>query len=209
VEERWVCRRCFAANGASDDSCAQCGLSRDAVPTPQEQAAALQSAAAVEAGRQPGWQRLLRFWWIPAIGIFLAFGYFGFAHRDANGAISGGGTLSIQDLAVGDCFDVAESDEVSQVDAAPCAEPHAYELFHIATWREGEAFPSDSAMESFVIAECGSAYAAYVGERVNDVTLDVIFFTPTADGWGSGDRVFQCAVYDTTNAELSGSLRSS
>lgn len=207
LEDRWVCRRCFAPNGDGDDACRQCGLARGVVPTPAEQAIAMQTGIAPAAAPRPLWRRLVRFWWIPAIGLFLLVGYLGNVRRDDNGAITGSGTVSVADLAVGDCFDVGGGDEVSQVDAAPCSEAHQYELFHVATWRDGDGFPSQDAMDDFVVNECGPAFSAYLGAGTATAALDVIFFTPTEDGWEDGDRVFQCAVYDTTNAELTGSLR--
>lgn len=207
MEERWVCRRCFAANNESDAACRQCGLQRDAELPPEEQAAAMQEHGATRAAA-PWWRRLLRFWWIPAIGLFLAVGYFTQARRDDSGQINTGGTLSIGDLQTGDCFDAEDTDELADVQARPCTQSHQYELFHVATWTHGGGdYPSGAAVEQFVIDQCGPAYDAYVGTGAAADELEVLFITPTQESWDDGDRVIQCAVYDDARPELTESLR--
>ena len=126
MTERWVCKRCFADNDETNSACQRCGLIRGAEATDADQARPADG----------GWRRWLRYWWIPAIVVALAVGYFTNARRGADGGITDGGTLQIADLRVGDCFDLTEATatEISEVDAKPCTDAHEYEMFHITTW---------------------------------------------------------------------------
>jgi Septum formation len=207
MNERWVCKRCFADNEARDGSCRQCGLARGSEATPADQATwAAQTEAAKPSGRPP-W---LRFWWVPVLAISLVVGYVVSVRRDDSGAISSGGTLSIEDLQVGDCFTLAEEgeeDAVSEVDAKPCREAHEYELFHVATWSDSASgYPTEDAMLDFIVAECVPAFERYVGTGFQQSQLDFVQFVPLEEGWDAGDRVFQCALYDPASAHLTESL---
>jgi hypothetical protein len=194
VNERWVCKRCFADNEEGNSACTRCGLLRG-------------TAVDAPATAEPAWQRYRRFWWIPVLAVVLGVGYLTSARRDGGGAITDAGSLQIQDLRVGDCFDVEEADEVSEVDAGPCTDPHGYEMFHFASWDGGDAYPTDDAMLDFIIAACVPQFEAYVGMSYESSVLDFVPFTPTEDGWADGDRVVQCALVGATNEQLTTSLR--
>jgi len=206
VNERWVCKRCYADNNESDGSCQRCGLMRGAETTEADQQAWAVEGGASPAAATPGWRRWIRFWWVPALAIVLVVGYLASARRDGGGEIAAGGTLSIADLRVGDCFDFEEVDEISEVDERPCAEGHKYELFHVATWTASGDYPSETAMMTFVGEECIPAFDRYVGTDYLASQLDFVPFTPVEDGWNQGDRVFQCALVDPMNPQLTESL---
>jgi len=208
VIERWVCKRCFADNSETDSACQRCGLIRGAEATPADQTAWASQGGAATATAKPGWRRWIRFWWIPALTIFLVVGYTVSARRDGGGAITAGGSLSIQDLRVGDCFNSEESTEISSVDARRCDEAHEFEVFHIATWTGSSTYPTEDAMLRFVFEECVPAFETYVGRTYQASRLDFMHFSPVEDGWNTGDRVFQCAMFDPV-AELTASLRDS
>ena len=209
MNDRWVCKRCFADNDQASAACVRCGLIRGAEATESDQAgwAASQPSAQPRAGG--GWTGLLRFWWIPAIIIALAVGYFTTARRGDDGGISGAGTLQVDDLRVGDCFvfeDTAE--EFSEVDARPCTQSHKYELFHITTWTDaGAAYPTEDAWFGFFFEACVPAFISYVGHDYETSMLDFVPFTPTEAGWDAGDRVVQCALVDPFDTALTESLR--
>ena len=209
MNERWVCKRCFADNDQTNAACARCGLIRGAEATDADQSgwAAAQSAAQPQAGG--GWTRLLRFWWIPAVVIVLAVGYFTNARRGDDGGISEAGTLQVDDLRVGDCFVFEETvDEISEVDARPCTEAHRYEIFHITSWDGGGVeYPTEDAWFSFFFDACVPAFNSYVGHTYETSQLDFVPFTPTEEGWDEGDRVVQCALVDPNETELTASLR--
>ena len=209
MNERWVCKRCFADNDASAGSCVRCGLVRGSETTDADRQAWAAQATTDGAAAQPepGWRRWARFWWVPAVAVVLVVGYLASARRDDGGEITSGGTLSIEDLQVGDCFNFSEEeDEISQVDARPCSEAHGYELFHVATWAGSSTYPSEDQMLTFVIDECVPAFASYVGEAYETSVLDFVHFAPVPEGWDAGDRVFQCALYDPANSTVTTSF---
>jgi hypothetical protein len=207
VNERWVCKRCFADNEEADSGCRQCGLQRGAESTEADRATWATQAAAAGEGPRPGWQRWVRFWWIPALAIVLLVGYLVSARRDDAGSITSGGSLSIEDLRVGDCFNSDEAEEISSVDARRCDEAHQYEMFHIATWTAGGGYPTEDAILGFVFDECMPAFESYVGRSFESSRLDFVHFVPVEAGWDAGDRLFQCAMFDPAVAQLSESLR--
>ena len=207
MNERWVCKRCFADNEETDSTCRQCGLMRGAESTEADRASWATQAGPATAGRPAGGRGWLRFWWIPALAIFLVVGYLVSARRDDSGSITAAGNLSIEELRVGDCFNSDEADEISSVDARPCDQSHQYEMFHIATWTAAGGYPTEDAMLGFVVDECFPAFEAYVGLSFQESTLDFVHFVPVEAGWQDGDRVFQCAMFDPAVAELSESLR--
>lgn len=206
MNERWVCKRCFADNEDGDAACVRCGLARDAEPTAADGTSLPAAAAAPE---DPGWRRWLRFAWVPVVAVVLVVGYLASARRDDAGVISAGGTLSIEDLRVGDCFDAAEASEISEVEARPCTDAHEFELFHVAEWNGSGDYPSETAMTDFVIDECIPAFEEYVGTSFQTSSLDFVHFVPLEEGWNAGDRIFQCAVFDPDDTELTSSLAGS
>jgi Septum formation len=207
VSDRWVCKRCFADNDEPMATCQRCGLLRGAESTATDQQGWAASEAAASPPSDPGWRRWLRFWWVPALGIVLLVGYLASARRDGAGEITAGGTLSIEEVRVGDCFDFAQDqEEVSEVDARRCDEPHAYEMFHVATWGGSSDYPSDDQMVSFVLDECLPAFERFVGLAYETSELDFDYFVPLEAGWAAGDRVFQCALYDPGDRAVTTSL---
>lgn len=210
MTERWVCKRCFTSNEGTAASCVQCGLLRGSevpAPTPGEQAA---WQPVQQPQRQAGWTRWLRFAWIPIVAIVVLVGILSTARRDEGGAITGAGTVEINDLRVGDCFDSAsDTEEIAEVDGKPCTEPHEYELFHVATWTGSEEYPSDSDMEQLIIAECLPAFEGWVGIPYEESIYDIFWTAPTQESWDAGDRLFQCAIYEPGNTELTASVRGS
>ena len=208
MTERWVCKRCFADNEETDSACQRCGLVRGSESTEADKTTWASQAAAAQPATEPaGWQRWLRFWWIPALAIVLVVGYFVSARRGDGGAITSAGNLAIEDVRVGDCFNSDEEEEISSVDARPCDQPHEYEMFHVATWTGSDAYPTEDAMFGFVIQECVPAFETYVGRSFEASRLDFVHVFPIEEGWNDGDRVFQCAMFDPAVPELTESLR--
>ena len=205
MNERWVCKRCFADNNDTDTVCGNCGLGRGS-EVPAEGGETL-ATAATATDAQPGWRRWLRYWWIPAIVIILGVGYLASARRDGSGLITDGGTVAIEEVRVGDCFNSEDEDEISEVDAQPCTEAHEYELFHIATWDGSSEYPTDDAMSAFVFEECVPAFEEFVGRSYESSQLDFVHLYPVEEGWNAGDREFQCVLVDPGDAELTTSLR--
>lgn len=219
MTDRWVCKRCFADNEGAAFACARCGLARGSEVTPADQQSwATEAGVAVPGAEQPGWSRWLRFWWIPAIAIVLAVGWFTAARRGDDGSLTSGGTLSVTDLRVGDCFnnDEESQEEITDVDAVPCDEPHEYEVFAVAE-HESESFPTDSEFEEIFGSLCVPAFETYVGSSYATSALYAGFITPSETSFAERDREYACYRFepvdpndpDSANVELTGSMKGS
>jgi len=213
VNERWVCKRCFADNDDSSGACQRCGLTRGSESAAADQTAwaAAPQAAAADARRGGMLSQVLRFWWIPAVAIALVVGYFTTAQRGDDGTLSTAGNVTVDELRVGDCFNASEfSDageaEVSDVDGVPCTEPHTFEVFAVADY--GGAFPGTDSQFQVAFGEvCIPPFEDYVGIPYEDSILWASAITPTEDGWNAGDREFICHLHEENATPLSESQR--
>jgi hypothetical protein len=210
---RWVCRRCYESNDADATACARCGLERGAEPTDGDAAEGTSPPAqwapvAKQDSRPPWLKLLLRFGWVGVVIVIAVVGILLNARRDDSGQISSGGNLQIQDLRVGDCFNIKDetADSVSDVEAHPCTQAHKYEMYHVADMAAGD-YPTDQQMENFAGQECLPAFASYVGTTYDESALNFFYFAPGQDAWDDGDRSVQCAAFDPENAELTSSLK--
>jgi hypothetical protein len=207
MSDRWVCRRCFADNEEIDAACARCGQARGADATVEEQRAWAAQTGATPIGEEPpAWRSWLRFWWIPAIAIFLAVGYFTTARRGDDGALSSAGRVSVNDLRPGDCFNSGDETEISDVDGVPCDEPHKWEVFAVDT-HEAPALPSDAELDTVFGSICLDEFASYVGAPYESSEIYASMISPSEGSWADGDRTFTCVLYDPEDAELTESLR--
>jgi hypothetical protein len=194
MSDRWVCRRCFADNEEVDAVCARCGHTRGADATVEDQRAwAAQTGATPIGEAPPAWRGWLRFWWIPALAIFLAVGYLTTARRGDDGALDSAGRVPVNDLRAGDCFNTDDENEISDVDGVPCTEPHEYEVFAVDT--------HDAA------SICLDDFDAYVGAPYDTSAIYASMISPSEGSWADGDRTFTCVLYDPDDAELTESLR--
>ena len=205
MTERWVCKRCFADNDESNGACHRCGLIRGAEASPADQTAWTGHAAG-PAAPVPAWRSWLRYWWIPALAVVLAIGFFANARRDGSGALEAAGTVAIDELRAGDCFNGGEEELVSDVDGVPCTEPHEYEVFAVAP-HEAESFPGDAEMEAIFTSVCEPAFESFVGAPYASSRLYASMITPSEESWGNGDRSFICILYDPEDPELTASMR--
>lgn len=114
------------------------------------------------------------------------------------------------DLAVGDCFDEPTSadQEVESVQHHPCNEAHTGEVFLVQDVADAATFPSDSDWLDEVSTRCLPTFATYTGVAYEDTeTLDIGWFTPTADGWGKGDRELICYVRQVDGSATTTSVK--
>jgi hypothetical protein len=199
VNERWVCKRCFADNEATDASCTKCGLARGAEVAESDQAA--WAAPGTATPERPAWMGLLRFWWVGVILVVLAVGWFTAARRGDDGSLTSAGTVDVTELRVGDCFSGAEETQISEVDGVPCAEPHDYEIFAVSE-QPGDSYPTDAEFDAIFGSLCVPAFESYVGAPYASSELYAGMITPSESSWGDGDRDYLCYLYEPTDASL-------
>jgi len=181
-------------------------------PPPPTDPAAIPGWSGAEAPRRSWFQRIPAGWLIVAvlvIGGALVGWYFN-AGRSSSGDINKAGDLHATDLRVGDCFDLKNPnvDTIEDVRAVPCTSDHTYELFFRGTMPEGD-YPTDDAFDSWMSSNCIPAFNTYVGRSYDQSNLEVYYMVPTDDGWRSGDRSIQCALYPQNNAHPTTSLKGS
>lgn len=207
MADRWVCKRCFAANDESAGQCAACGLVRGSEAPASEQWQPAAAPPASSGGSR--WLAVLaRFWWIPVAILIAVGGSLFAASRDDSGQITDGGDLGIADLRPGDCFDLKDASEelIDDVEAKPCSDTHEFEMFFVGSL-SGDAYPSEDVMTGYVIDNCIPAFDTYVGMDYQSSMYDIFHFVPSEDGWDAGDHTVQCAVFHPTDDELTGSLK--
>lgn len=204
MTQRWVCKRCFTDNDGDAGACARCGLLRGSEVSDADRSAwAAQTGAAdpMAAGKEPAWRGLLRYWWIPALLIALGVGWFTAARRGDDGSLTSGGTVTVDDLRIGDCFDAGNETEISDVDGMPCDEPHDYEVFAVQE-RDGDTYPTEDEFDAIFESICIAAFEPYVGSDYTTSALYAGMITPSESSWDDGDREYVCYLYEPVDETL-------
>ena len=113
------------------------------------------------------------------------------------------------DLAIGQCFDEpSSSTDITTVVKHPCTEAHDAEVFHVAEYSGGDAFPIALSLDSFIDETCVPAFATYVGEPFESATdYDLGYFYPDRESWDRGDRTFSCYISRADGAKLTQTVK--
>jgi hypothetical protein len=121
--------------------------------------------------------------------------------------ISEAGEADVFSLAIGDCFNDQEAEEISSVPALPCTEPHDYEAYHSFDLTDAETFPGDEAVTTAAQDGCVAEFEPFIGKSFEESTLDLTFIGPTEGSWTEGDREILCVVMgqELTTGSLAGS----
>ena len=116
-------------------------------------------------------------------------------------------TTTVDDLAVGDCFDDGNAEGVVRL---PCTVAHDGEIIGIVTLREGP-YPGDNGVDKAADRACTHDFTKYVGKSVDDSELDLYYWPPNEDLWNDDDRVVVCdATYrGDAYAKLTGTIKHS
>ena len=138
------------------------------------------------------------------VGIIVVIVAVGFIFRDF---LSG----NASDLNVGDCFDppTTVNTVVKDVQHHPCSDAHRAEVFFVADYDQaGQAYPGQSAFETWVFDRCVGAFNTYVGRSYEDAKeLDFQPFWPTEEGWGKGDKEVTCFAIRVDGGTMTGSVK--
>ena len=137
---------------------------------------------------------------IPVIFLVIAVGAVVFRDRLSSNAA---------DLVAGDCFMVPALETIEDVQHNPCTDPHDGEVLYTGDFEAGSVFPSDTQFDSWVQANCvDQRFAEFVGASFQArEDIDLGYFTPTAEGWGEGDRQMICYLTPTTGEMGTSSFR--
>jgi hypothetical protein len=88
-----------------------------------------------------------------------------------------------------------------------CAAEHDAEVYALVSLPEGP-WPGEEAVDAAADEACRSEFEAYVGAAYDDSALYFLYYSPTQDGWATGDREVICLVFDP-EGPLTGSVRGS
>jgi hypothetical protein len=147
-----------------------------------------------------------------AIYIVIALAIVGYnavteADRDSSGAIVGEGNVDAFEIRVGDCFDDTGSfDKISSLPGVPCSEPHDNEAFAVIELTIA-SYPEGDAMGVLAHDSCLQRFESFVGRDYDSSSLDILTMYPTTESWQQNDREVVCAVYDTEESKLVGSVK--
>ncbi len=113
------------------------------------------------------------------------------------------------DLQVGDCFHVPNGDSISDVQHAPCTEAHDGEVIVVHDYPAGSTYPTVDEFDLWVKQECvDTAFAGYVGAPFDSrQDIDIGYFYPLEENWGSGDREMICYVSPVGGGTVTQSFR--
>jgi hypothetical protein len=121
--------------------------------------------------------------------------------------ISEAGQTDVFTLAVGDCFNDQEAEEVDSVEAIPCGDPHDYEAYFAFDLPDADAFPGADAVNQAAEDGCIAEFGTFVGAAYEDAApLDFNYLSPTEGSWDEGDREILCIVMEAekTTGTLAG-----
>lgn len=112
---------------------------------------------------------------------------------------SGGTTVSVFDIKVGDCYqDPEESDTVAELTLVDCDAPHDNEIYAFGLYPAGDddPFPDEADLDEFSDEFCTEEFEAYVGIDYQDSIYYITYLQPTEGSWEDGDREVVCILYD-------------
>jgi hypothetical protein len=124
--------------------------------------------------------------------------------RDETGAIVESGGVGVFQLQVGDCVQLPDATEVQSVEGVPCDEPHDAQVFSEFDLA-GTTYPVDIDTEAG--DGCYERWQPTLGTVYeDDLERDITFFTPTPEGWLTGDRGVTCFVIPVDGLPVTGSV---
>lgn len=103
-----------------------------------------------------------------------------------------GGTLSANDVRIGDCLVSAPEHEVTVVTAVPCTEPHDLVAFHSFALPSG-TFPGTEVVEEEALESCVEAMSTTTDSSWQNTRVGVTTIHPARESWTrSKDREVVC-----------------
>ncbi len=122
--------------------------------------------------------------------------------------------VSVDDLQVGDCYNLPDDDEddaVATLERTECDEPHDGELFaQQPVTLDDDDYPGDEAIRPEVVRICtGQAFDDYIGTSFDLSRFDVYPLQPSEESWEDGDREIACFVRNPDGSRLQESVEGS
>ncbi|PSK98666.1 putative regulator of septum formation [Haloactinopolyspora alba] len=126
------------------------------------------------------------------------------ADRDDTGRIDQEGWVDATDLKAGDCVnDLEETEEVHNVDAVPCSQPHDGEVYANFELAEGD-YPGESAVFTQAEQQCSVMLRNYSPDAFEDPAIGIYYLYPREDRW-SFDREVTC-IAESLDGRTTGTI---
>ena len=122
-----------------------------------------------------------------------------------------GETLDAFQMSAGDCFDdvALGTEEVADVPAVPCAQPHDNEVFATFDVTDG-AFPGDERLYEMADQGCLDRFQGAIGAPYEQSVLVFTTLIPSERSWNErNDREVVCVAYHMQLEKLTGSVLAS
>lgn len=106
-------------------------------------------------------------------------------------------TKDVEDLAVGDCLLMPETEEISSVETIDCASGHELEVFALIKVPDGRdaPYPGEDTLADTIFEECLLRFQPYVGTNYEDSVWFANPLYPTQESWEeSNDREGSCVL---------------
>lgn len=145
------------------------------------------------------------------------------SERDDSGAVVEGGDIGVFRLQEGDCVQLpggtdvgTETDEIADLAAVPCAEPHTGEVILVDDefFADLDEYPGlDAALDQGLV-RCVEVLDIYTDTDYESSNFDAFALTPTPDSWSQvDDRGLVCIGLTLDDSfesivETTGSIRS-
>ena len=92
----------------------------------------------------------------------------------------------------------------------PCEEPHDNEVYAFTPLAGNPIiFPGDAAAAEAALTACLDRFDGFVGAPFPTSALDILYITPTSEGWAEGDKSVICAVFRVDGQPLIGTAEGS
>ena len=133
------------------------------------------------------------------------------ATRDEAGAVASEGSVDAFSVKLGDCLNEpipagTALQEVEEVAAAPCGQPHDGEVYAVFDLPDGD-FPGDDAVGKAGEERCVADFEGFIGMPYDDSALEFFTYQPTEASWETqDDREIVCVVVDP-NVKTTGTLK--
>lgn len=105
------------------------------------------------------------------------------------------GTL-VDDLSIGDCFQVPADVDIVVVEVVSCDEPHDQEVFLVGELPDPRdvPYPGVLAVDESAFMACFDDFKPYVGASYETSELDIFWIAPSGASWEEGDRLVVCSL---------------
>ena len=128
--------------------------------------------------------------------------------RDASGAVTQSGTVSVFDLNAGDCLDPPAdvSGEIADIKVVPCADPHTQEVYAKVD-STTSAYPGAEALATEANGLCVTAMQEPPLNLSPDDGYFWSYLLPSFNGWNKdNDRTIVCVFVFPSQTAVTGSV---